>query len=232
MVIVWLILLIITILIYGCLVFLIMKQSIYTCISIRSPKLLILNNIGNLFMAIIIIVVNFFEDENNKKIVSIFYYLTNFLLMVPFCLRFQRILKCCQIKKDERADLQELYNKRYLYEENYYVKLTLIIFGILTLILIISDAVLKFDDSFTANFLFRKNDTDLNTAKSYIWLSINFIEHIILLTYAYKICVNQLKQKLRFEIVSFFVIWFIYRNRVFFFEKYDINTTVIISISL
>ena len=198
---------------------LIIKKSAFTSISIRSPKLLLLNNIGNLFMSIIIIITNFFENEDKgKKIVSIFYYLTNFLIMIPFCLRFQRITKCCEIQKDERTDLQQLYQKRYLYEEGFYIKLTLIIMAVLTLILIISDAAIKFDDSFTANFLFAKKE-NLKNAKTMIWLVINFIEHLILLTYAYKICVNQLKQKLRFEIISFFIIWFLYSNVAYALEK-------------
>ena len=215
----WIILLIFNILLYGACCFLLMKRSTFTCISIRSPKLLILNNIGNLFMSLIIIINNMFEEEiNGKKIVSIFYYLTNFLMIIPFCLRFQRIVKCCEIKKDERADLQELYSKRYLYQENYYIKFTLIVFSILTLILIISDVVIKFKDTFSANFLFKSEDNNLKVAKSILWQAINFVEHIILLTYAYKISVNQLKQKLRFEIISFFVIWFLYSNVVTILE--------------
>jgi hypothetical protein len=230
--IIWLILLIFNIILYGAICFGIMRKSTFTCISIRSPKLLILNNIGNLFMSLIIIISQFFDNgDSGKKIVSIFYYLTNFLLIIPFCLRFQRIVKCCQIQKDERADLQELYNKRYLYEENYYIKFTLILFAILTVILIIFDAVKAFDDPFTANFLFCK-DIDLILVKKYLWLAINFIEHIILLTYAYKICVNQLKQKLRFEIVSFFIIWLLYSNIAYIFERLEINNIFIICISL
>ena len=216
------ILLIFNILLYGACCFLLMKRSTFTCISIRSPKLLILNNIGNLFMSLIIIINNFFGvNSDGKKIVSIFYYLTNFLMIIPFCLRFQRIVKCCEIKKDERADLQELYSKRYLYQENYYIKFTLIVFSILTLILIISDVVIKFEDTFSANFLFKlplEDNNNLEVAKSILWQAINFVEHIILLTYAYKISVNQLKQKLRFEIISFFVIWFLYSNVVTILE--------------
>ena len=218
----WIILLIFNILLYGACCFLLMKRSTFTCISIRSPKLLILNNIGNLFMSLIIIINNFFDvNSDGKKIVSIFYYLTNFLMIIPFCLRFQRIVKCCEIKKDERADLQELYSKRYLYQENYYIKFTLIVFSILTLILIISDVVIKFEDTFSANFLFKlplEDNNNLEVAKSILWQAINFVEHIILLTYAYKISVNQLKQKLRFEIISFFVIWFLYSNVVTILE--------------
>lgn len=213
------ILLIFNILLYGACCFFLMKRSTFTCISIRSPKLLILNNIGNLFMSLIIIINNFFGvNSDKKKIISIFYYLTNFLMIIPFCLRFQRIVKCCEIKKDERADLQELYSKRYLYQENYYLKFTLIVFSILTLILIISDVVIKFKDTFSANFLFKSEDNNLKVAKSILWQAINFVEHIILLTYAYKISVNQLKQKLRFEIISFFVIWFLYSNVVTILE--------------
>ena len=215
----WLILLIINIILYGACCMLIIKKSSFTCISIRSPKLLLLNNIGNLFMSIIVIITNFFDENyKKKKIVSIFYYLTNFLIMIPFCLRFQRIAKCCEIEKDERSDLQQLYKKRYLYEEGFYLKLTIIIMAILTLILILSDAIIKFDDSFTANFLFNGNG-DKKTVKSILWLVINFIEHIILLTYTYKICVNQLKQKLRFEIISFSIIWFLYSNIAYALEK-------------
>jgi len=218
----WIILLIFNILLYGACCFLLMKRSTFTCISIRSPKLLILNNIGNLFMSLIIIINNFFDvSSDGKKIASIFYYLTNFLMIIPFCLRFQRIVKCCEIKKDERADLQELYSKRYLYQENYYIKFTLIVFSILTLILIISDVVIKFEDTFSANFLFKlplEDNNNLEVAKSILWQAINFVEHIILLTYAYKISVNQLKQKLRFEIISFFVIWFLYSNVVTILE--------------
>ena len=236
--IIWLILIFANVCLYLGFSMIIMKKSTFTCVSIRSPKLLVLNNIGNLFMSIIIILTYFFDDGNSRrKIVSYFYYLTNFLLMIPFCLRFHRITKCCEIKKDERADLQELYKKRYLYEENFYIKLTLIILGALSAILLISNAILKFDDSFTANFIFKNKDDDLYTAKSIIWLIINFIEHIILLTYAYKICVNQLKQKLRFEIVSYFIIWFLYTNTARYLEREVLNKgkdydEIIIGISL
>ena len=219
----WLILLIINFFLYGACCFVIMKRSSFTSISIRSPKLLILNNIGNFFMSIIIIIPNLFEDKNDKKIVSIFYYLTNFLLVIPFCLRFQRIVKCCDIKSDERLDLQELYNKRQLYEENYYLKFTLIVFGILTVILIVSDSIITFDDVFTVNFLYKDLETKNNLIqiKGIIWQVISFIEHIIILTYVYKIFVNKLKQKLRFEVISFFIIWFIYSNIVSLLDDPD-----------
>ena len=216
----WLILLIFNFLCYGVCCFVLMKRSSFTSISIRSPKLLILNNIGNFFMSIILIIPNIFENNNDKekKIVSLFYYLTNLLLVVPFCLRFQRIVKCCDIKSDERLDLQELYNKRQLYEENYYIKFTLIVLGIMSIILIVFDC-LKFSDPFTANFLYRDSHNGIFKIKLIIWQVICFIEHMIILTYVYKIFVNKIKQKLRFEIISFFIIWFIYTNIVSLLDK-------------
>ncbi len=239
--IIWPILLGFNVLLYGGCCFVIMRKSTFTCISIRSPKLLLLNIVGNLFMSILIIINKFFDNDdksNSKKILSIFYYVANFLIIIPFCLRFQRIMKCCEIQKDERADLKELYEKRYLYEENYYLKLTLIILGVLTLILIISDTIKKFDDTLTANFLFIEEiDNNFYKAKSIIWLGINFVEHIILLTFAFKTCVNQLKQKLRFEIISVTLIWFLYSNTVAMLEKkakdnlvdyFDYNDIIII----
>jgi hypothetical protein len=234
----WLVILIINIILYGGCIFGLLRRSSYTCISIRSPKLLILNNMGNFFMSIIIILSNFLDKgQDGKKYVSIFYYLTNFLMIIPFCFRFQRIVKCCEMQKDEREDLQELYSKRYLYLENHYIKLTLIIFAVLTLIFIISDIVIikKSNEVFTANFLFKNIDKDIwIKIKSILWQTINFIEHMILLTYAYKICVNQLKQKLRFEIISCFIIWFLYSNAITILEIFniDLNDIFIIGLSL
>ena len=238
MFVIWLILLIFNIFFYGACIMLIMKRKNFTSISIRSPNLLILNNIGNLFMSIIIIISKFFKDKNGennkgKKIVSMFYYLTNFLMIIPFCLRFHRLIKCCAIYENEKRDTQIFSKKKYSYEEKYYIKYTFIIFGILFLILVISDIPLKLDDAFTVNFLFLKNDKSLETAKRIIWMIINFIEHIILLTFAYKICIYRLKQKLRFEIISSFIIWFLYSNTVSYLESPDENhDNIIIYISL
>ena len=229
----WIILLIINILLYGGICFVILKKKMFTSISIRSPKLLILNNIGNLFMSIIIIVSNFFNDLSDfdkKKIVSTFYYLTNFLLIIPYILRLQRILKCCEIKSEEKLDLQELYSKKYLYQEKYYIKFTLILWAILLIILIISESVTmsSLDKPITPFFLYY-NPFEENNFNLVIWLAINFIEHIILLTYAYKICIYQLKQKLRFEVISCFLLWLIYSNLVHALKLIEIEDIKIYS---
>ena len=70
-------------------------------------------------MTIIIILTKSLEDNDKKKVCSFFYYISNFLIIIPFCLRFRRIIKCCEIKVDERLELQELYSKKYKYEEKW-----------------------------------------------------------------------------------------------------------------
>ena len=219
---IYIILLIINILLYAVCCFLILRRKTFTSISIRSPILLILNIMGNFFMSIIIIVTKSLENDE-KKICSFFYYITNFLIIIPFCLRFRRIAKCCEIKTDERFELQELFTQKYKYEEKYSIKLMLIIFGILTAILIILNASITRSEAITAKFLYFGEESILDTANSIIWLIINCIEHMAILSYAYYICINQLKQKLRLEIISCFIIWFIYSNLICVLELISIN---------
>ena len=217
------VLLIINFLLYGLSCFIIMRRKTFTCISIRSPKLLILNILGNFFMSVIIIVTKYLENDE-KKVCSYFYYVTNLLIIIPFCLRFRRIVKCCEININERLELQELDNNKYKFEENYNIKIMLIIFSISTGIFLLVNILAARKGAITAIFLYIPIDSpELIDANSYIWLAINFIEHIIFLTFAYHICIYQLKQKLRFEIISCFVIWFIYTNLMIIFDLAGIN---------
>jgi len=183
-------------------------------------------------MTIIIIITKSLEN-NDKKICSFFYYITNFLIFIPFCLRFRRIIKCCEIKVDERLELQELYSKKYKFEEKYHIKIMLIIFGILTVILILSNVLITRSEAITAKFLYVPDDLKLEDANPLIWCAINFLEIIILLRYTYDIFINQLKQKLRFEIVSSFCIWFIYSDIITVFDIISsIDNDIYIYISL
>ena len=125
---VWIILLIVNVLIYGICCFLILRRKTFTCISIRSPKLLILNIFGNLLMTIIIILTAGLNEDSDRKICSFFYYITNFLLFIPLCLRFRRIAKCCEINAKESLNIQDFGREKYKFEEKYNIKLMLIIF--------------------------------------------------------------------------------------------------------
>ena len=58
---------------------------------------------------------------------------------------------------------------------------------------------------------------------SFQWILVNFIEHIILVTYSYFLTINPIKQLIKLELNSFFVIWIIYPNFLrasqFFLQK-------------
>lgn len=209
----WIILLIVNVLLYGICCFIILRKKAFTCISIRSPKLLLLNNIGNFLMTVIIILTASL-DVDKSKICSWFYYITNFLMIIPLCLRFRRIAKCCEMKIDEKLQMQDFYSEKYKLEEKYSIKFMLILFFILSAILVIVNVIITRDEAITAIFLYIPAglEAKLADANSFIWLGINFIEHLILLTYMYHIMVNNLQQKLMFEIAACFCIWFIYSN--------------------
>lgn len=202
---------------FMCCVMLMRRQNL-TCISIRSPKLLILNNLGGFFMSSLIIGLKVLP-EDRRRYFSGLYYIFHFLMMVSFCLRTQRILNCCQINTDEHFDLQQFYNKRHIFEEKYYIKLTFIILGILIVLLAVLDAFgssTLFDHYFTVNFIDVDNQKDINEKEIFIqfilFLVINWAEQMVLLTYFYKICINEIKQKLRFELGMFLLIWILYSN--------------------
>ena len=108
-----------------------------------------------------------------------------------------------------------------------------IIFFILAAILILSNILITRSEVITAKFLYVPDDLKLEDANPIIWCVINFIEIIILLSYTYYIFINQLKQKLRFEILSFFCIWFIYSDIITVFDIISsIDNDIYIYISL
>ena len=231
---VWIILIIVNVLLYGVCCFAILKRKTFTCISIRSPRLLIINIIGNLLMTIIIMVTDSL-DNNGKRLCSLFYYITNFIIIIPLCLRFHRIVKCCEINEEFSLEIKGTNIKKDKYQEKYYMKIMLVIFIALTAILLIANAIVTRTEAITAKFLYlADNNKRLETANSIIWLMVNFIEHIVLLTFVFKICTNKIKQKLRFEIIASFVIWFIYSNLIGILEVPSIyvSSKLYISINL
>ena len=214
---VWTILLIFDILIYAITTVLILKRRKYTSISIRSPVLLILNNLGTFLMSLIIIIVKMIGA--NHSYLSGLYYLTHIFIIVPFILRCQRLLVCCQLKTDEQMDLQQFYNKKYLYGEKFYMKIFIICFLSLTVIFFIANLIGKsITNPYAPNFFIEE---DGKPGLFILFLILIFVENLIILTYTYRICVYQLKQKLRFECVAFFIIWLIYSNIILLFDYLD-----------
>ena len=122
---------------YGLCCIMIIKRKNYTSISIRSPTLLLVTNISNFFMNLIIILYKIFEYNE----ISSFYYLFRFTMMLSIILRYERILICCRIEKlnkeEEELDRKQFIEKKYLYQEKFYVRLLIAVFGLLLIAMII-----------------------------------------------------------------------------------------------
>jgi len=59
-----------------------------------------------------------------------------------------------------------------------------------------------------------------DSLNSYEWIFLNFIEHIIFVTYSYFLSVNPIKQLIKFELNSFVGVWIIYPNFLRFAQFY------------
>lgn len=208
----YIILLVINTLLYLICFFMILKRRKYSCISIRSPSLLLCNNIGG-FMMTTVMIVNQIATKNKYYIPSIFFIFQT-MMMISFFLRCHRIVICCQIKTDERSDKQQFYNKRYIFQEKYYIKIMLVALALIIIVFVIVDVVYAYP--FTINFLI--NNEDFSNSQANVWIILNFIEQIIMITYGYFMRQNEVKQKIQFELLTFFICWFLFGNLYTLFD--------------
>ena len=105
-------LLVFNIILYGCCCLMILKRKSYTCVSMRSPTILLFNIIFNFFCNNIIILTYILkEHQNATTIVSGFYYLFQVSMMLSFFFRCQRIVACYQLQKNEKLDIKQFYSK-------------------------------------------------------------------------------------------------------------------------
>ena len=195
-------------LLYGIACLLIIKRKNYTCISLRSPTLLLSCNLGNFFAINIVLLYKIIGSDK----ISFFYYFFQVMMMVSFFLRCQRIIRCCEIDKDERFDMQQFYNKRYLFQEKFYVKILLAVLVVFFILMVIINFTVKDINFFyTYNLITDVNDEQYKIQEMF-WIIINCLEQFILVTYTYKMLTKPVKQKIKLELLTFLIIWFIYSN--------------------
>ena len=221
-------------LIYFFCIYFILKRKDFTCLSIRSPFLLLLNNISGFMISLFIILDKIFENNKDfEKFLGIFAYFFQILMILSFLMRSHRIYKCCNIKTDERIDIQLFYNQRYIFQENYYVRKLMFIFIICFVIFYIFCYFLL-DEFFTnINILF--GEFDKNKEIVIIWNIINFLEIFALIFYSCLLTINKVKQKILLEIYLVTIAWFIFYNVITACAIYDkeiINKYKIIIISI
>ena len=210
-------------LIYFLCIYLIIKRKDYTCLSIRSPFLLLVNNFSGFMISFFIILDKILEDESMKykeKSFGVFFYFFQILMILSFLMRSHRIYKCCYIKSDERIDVQLFYNKRYIFQENYYVKNLMFAF-IICFIIVYFLCYLLLKDFFPFINVFFKKDDEKNKEIIIIWSLINFFEIFALISYSYLLTINNVKQKILLEIYLITIIWFIFYNVITACEIFD-----------
>ena len=202
--------------IYGLCCIMIIKRKNYTSISIRSPTLLLLTNLSNFFMSIIIILHKIFK----KNEISSFYYLFRLTMMLSIILRYERILICCRIEKlnkeEEELDRKQFIEKKYLFQEKFYVRLVIALFGLFLISMIIIRIVGLKDIKFfyTFNYIYefdnKKDLNDLFNKQLCVWVIWNFIEQFVIITYFFRISSKLIKEKLINELLYFFILWYAY----------------------
>ena len=196
-------------------ILLIVKQRNKPSISIRSPKLLISENIGVYLISAIFIFSSFGENKNLNKILYSFYYVSQGIIIISFFMKCQRILFCYKVKSDDRDELNIFKKKQFYYSENYYFSLMIIFLGIFLILFLVYSLISQ--NAITIPFLEDKGKLD--DIDIYFWLIINFIEMIFLITFTYRFIINTVQFNLIFEILVFSILWFFYFNFVCFLNN-------------
>jgi hypothetical protein len=223
----WYIVLVVNFLIYGICCFMILKRKQFTIISVRSPTLFLITILANFFMSLVLILskiigLNFFSS---------FYFLFRMVMIVSMLLRYERIIICCGIYKNDAVDLQLFYTKRYMYLEKFYIRILVFIFAIFLLITIINIII---GTGFCEAFLTTDNN-EIKISKLYIWVIWSFLEQMVIATYLFRTYdIISPKQFVKFELYSFLIIWFVYNNFVlmFTFIRNEVDDIALIIISL
>ena len=211
----WWLLFALNFLIYGGTCIMIIKRKLFTTISMRSPVLLLMTIVGNFFINQIIILFQLFSINT----ISAFYYFFRVMVTVSLILRYERILKCYNIyKNNEKEDEQLFSKKRYLYQEKYYFKILALCLILIAIPMIILYFVNKENVEVFFRFNLIYNFSNINIPSIniryemnlIIWICWNFLEQAILIFYIYRTLSKCILEKLKFELIFSFVVWFIY----------------------
>lgn len=205
----WWIIFIFDFLIYGLCCIIIIKRKNYTSISIRSPTLLLLTIVSNFFMNLIIIIYKIYQRND----ISSFYYIFRFMMTLSMILRSERIIICSKMdklnKEEEDLDKKQITEKRYLYQEKFYVRILLVSFILFLIVMIIIKFINKdfetFELFYSFNYIcnFGKKNGNLFKSQLLLWIIWNFIEQFILITYIFRIMTRYIKEKIYFHFLLY-----------------------------
>lgn len=210
------ILLVINTLLYLICFYLILKRRRYTCITVRSPVLLLFNNLGGFFSTTIILLslsLQLSNKDNFTYYIPSAFFIFQSLMMVSFLLRCHRIVTVCKISEEEKNNLEKFAENKLKYQEKFYMRILVGTMLIILIVVMLVDIITKY--TFTINFLI-KSFYPLTQAN--IWLVLNFLEQFAMITYGYLMLVNEVKHKIKFELFGYLICWFIYSNAMTFLD--------------
>ena len=229
--IVWIIIIIVNVIIYGLCGFLIIKKKSLTAISIRSPTLILGSILSNLIMSLTLIL----PKLVNSSFITIFYYIFRLMMTISIFLRFERILACFRYNKDKfntNENMEKFANKRYLLQEKFYVKIFIGVFVVIFIIILILELLkVRCFELFSCSY--NKNMNDFKS-QMFIWTILNFLENAAFMTYIFRLYEKRLRFILKKELYLLFAILFIYSNFVCLyniFEKYNDELFTLVSLS-
>ena len=203
---------VITFVIYVFTIFLIFKRKRFTPLSIRSPLLLITNNISGCLCAIITMIELTDNDDRNQVInfISSLYWLFQFLLVLSIILRCQRISTCIKMNSSILQDERDSGDKKKL-KEKYFFRI-LAISSVIFLIILIILFIIFPKHPFTMNQFYLNNGKRENykLSRSNFYIIFTGIENLVLMYYAYKIFTFDVQEKLKFEILATEICLFVY----------------------
>ena len=211
----YIILLVINTFLYCICFYLIYKKRRYTCITVRSPALLFFNNIGGFITTTIILLTLLLERNHSSAYIPAAFFISQSLMMVSFLLRCHRIITCCKISEDKQNNLKKFAENKLMYQEKFYMRILVASMFIILIVVVVVDIIMK--HTFTINFLIK---TKCITLQANIWLILNFLEQLAMITYGYLMLVNEVKHKIKFELFGILICWFIYSNAMTFFDYY------------
>ena len=209
---IWIIIIIINIILYGLCCFLIIKRKTYSAISIRSPTLLLCTNFSNFIMSLTLILYNLLDSN----FISIFYYIFRCMMIISIFLRYERILSCFKYNKDKfgiNENMEKFADKRYLLQEKFYVRIFIGLFCVFFVVLLIIDLIgIDCFEFFKYPNKEEQSDNDSYKSQICIWVILNFLENGALITYIYRLHNKKLKYILKKELYIELSFLFIYSN--------------------
>lgn len=225
------ILLIINTTLYASSLLITLKLKSEPSFSIRSPMLLLLNNLGGFLMTTTFILYqlldNIFQEtqaidlKTFCNIVPHNYLIFHFLFFFSFALRCDRIIRTCNVYSLTSSELKIFKTNYYRFLETFYSK----ILGFLMITVIVVTLILNYllNDviAIPYNFFSCINNPETSGMKiSLFWIIINFLEHVCLITFCNNILrSNRLTKYLKTELIIFSAVWIVYPNVLRVFEK-------------